>query len=172
MRRIWCFAAVLCISTLARADEASKHAKLLEYFQLTHMQDRVEQMKVAAEAQSKNFAAQQIASFGLPSDQTKSVDAYYKKLSELVASRYDWTNLGPAYEKIYADLYSEEEISAILLFYKSPIGQKLLAKTPEVTSRMLEVNRQKMEALTPQIQQMTADFMKQLQEEYGKSTTK
>jgi hypothetical protein len=163
---------LLSVSTVAHADETSKRAKVKELFQLTLMENRVQQSKAAAMAQARAFAAQQLTIFNLPKDMDKSAAAYYEKLYNLVATKYDWSKLGPAYEQIYLDLYSEQELDGMLTFYKSPVGQALLSKTPEVTSRMLEISKQQYDQLTPQIQKLTEDYVQQLKMENTPATKK
>jgi hypothetical protein len=164
--------ALLSFTTVARADDASKHAKVKELFQLTYMENRMQQTKAAAMAQAQAFASQQLALFGLPENQNKDAAAYYNKLYALVATRYDWNTLEPAYEQIYVDLYTEQELDGILAFYKSPVGQALLSKTPEATSKMLEISKQQMQLLTPQIQKLTEDYVTQLRMEATSSQKK
>src|ERR1700734_2879428 len=101
---------LLSIAPFARADEASKHAKVKELFRLTYMESRMQQTKAVAMAQAQAFATQQLASFGLPENQTKDATVYYNKLFALVATKYDWDKLEPAYEQIYVDLYTEQEL--------------------------------------------------------------
>jgi hypothetical protein len=156
-------AVLLFHGATARADDASKHAKVKELFQLTSMQNRVDQIRVSALAQARAFAVQQFASTGVSAQQDdKGLSAYYDKLNALVAQSYNWTKLEPAYEQVYAELYTEDELDGILAFYKSPVGQAFLAKTPEATRQVLAISRQQFEALTPQIQKLTEDYVDQL----------
>ena len=160
MRRLFfAFTALLlfAVPAVARADDASKHAKVRELFQLTSMQNRVDQIRASALAQARSIAAQQFASIGV-SEQDKGIDTYYDKLDALVAARYNWTRLESEYEKIYASLYTEDELDGILTFYKSPVGQTFLAKTPEATRQVLQLSKEQFEALTPQIEALTEDF--------------
>jgi uncharacterized protein len=156
---------LLSVSTFAHADEASKRAKIKELFRLTSMESRVAQSKAAALAQARAFGAQQIALFDLPQEQNNSAKEYYEKLYTLVASKYDWTKIEPAYEQIYSDLFTEEELDGLLAFYKSPLGQAFLSKVPIVTSKMLDVSKQQFDQLTPQIQKLTEDYVDQLKNE-------
>jgi uncharacterized protein len=155
------FAAILLLCcAAAHADDASKHAKVKELFQLTSMQNRVDQIRVSALAQARSFAAQQFASTGVSAQpDQKGLAAYYEKLNALVAESYNWTKLEPAYEKVYADLYTEDELDGILAFYKSPVGQAFLAKNPEATRQVLQISKQQFDALTPQIQKLTEDYV-------------
>jgi uncharacterized protein len=149
MRRSLVFAAALLFSAAAaHADDATKHAKVKELFQLTSMQNRVDQIRVSALAQARA--------------DDKGLAAYYEKLNALVAQSYNWTKLEPSYEQVYADLYTEDELDGILAFYKSPIGQAFLTKTPEATRQVLLISKQQFAALTPQIQKLTEDYVDQL----------
>src|SRR5271155_2277412 len=165
MRRpLLVLAAVLLFSaTAAHADDASKHAKVKELFQLTSMQNRVDQIRVSALAQARSFAAQQFASTGVSAQRDdKGTAAFYVQLNAVVAEGYNWTKLEPAYEQVYADLYTEDELDGILAFYKSPVGQAFLAKTPEATRQVLQISKQQFDALTPQIQKLTEDYVAHL----------
>jgi hypothetical protein len=156
-------AALLFTAAAAHADDVSKHAKVKELFQLTSMQNRVDQIRVSALAQARSFAAQQFASTGVSAQpDQKGLAAYYEKLNALVAESYNWTKLEPAYEKVYADLYTEDELDGILVFYKSPVGQAYLSKTPEATRQVLQISKQQFDALTPQIQKLTEDYVAHL----------
>jgi uncharacterized protein len=166
MRRpLLLFAAALLFSgaAAAHADDASKHAKVRELFQLTSMQNRVDQIRISALAQARSFAAQQFASTGVSAQQdNQGVAAFYEQLNALVAGNYNWTKLEPAYEEIYANLYTEEELDGILAFYKSPVGQAFLSKSPEATRQILQLSKQQFDALTPQIQKLTQDYVAHL----------
>jgi hypothetical protein len=156
-------AALLFSAAAAHADDATKHAKVKELFQLTSMQNRVDQIRISALAQARSFAAQQFANTGVSAQQdNQGLAAYYDKLNSLVAQSYNWTKLEPAYEQIYADLYTEDELDGILAFYKSPVGQAFLAKTPEATRQVLQLSKQQFDALTPQLEKLTEDYVDQL----------
>jgi hypothetical protein len=155
--------ALLFSAAAAHADDATKHAKVKELFQLTSMENRVDQIRVSALAQARSFAVQQFASTGVSAQQdNKGIAAFYEKLNTLVATTYNWTRLEPQYEQIYADLYTEDELDGILAFYRSPVGHAFLAKTPEATRQVLQLSKQQFDALTPQIQKLTEDYVDQL----------
>jgi uncharacterized protein len=156
-------AALLFSGAAAHADDASKHAKVKQLFELTSMQNRVDQIRVSALAQARSFAAQQFASTGVSAQQdNKGVAAFYDRLNALVAGNYNWTKLEPAYEQIYANLYTEDELDGILAFYKSPVGQAFLSKSPEATRQILQLSKQQFDTLTPQIQKLTQDYVAHL----------
>lgn len=42
---------------------------------------------------------------------------------------------------VYLESYSEEEIDAILAFYDTPVGQKMIAQTPHITQKSMEIGQ-------------------------------
>ena len=51
-------------------------------------------------------------------------------------------------EPIIAEIYSEAELEAMVTFYESPVGQSMIAKTPEMAARMAPV----MQEIMPEMQ--------------------
>lgn len=43
---------------------------------------------------------------------------------------------------VYMDSYTEEEIDAILAFYNTPVGKKMVATTPEITQKSMQIGQQ------------------------------
>jgi hypothetical protein len=70
---------LLSFTSIAHANEASKHTKVKELFQLTYMESRMQQTKAAAMAQAEAFATQQLASFELRENQKKDATAYLQQ---------------------------------------------------------------------------------------------
>ena len=42
---------------------------------------------------------------------------------------------------VYGEVFTAEELDAMLAFYSSPVGQSLLSKTPEVTARSMQFSQ-------------------------------
>lgn len=51
----------------------------------------------------------------------------------------DWEHHRRDFIKVYSELYSEDELEALIAFYISPIGKKVVANGPEVSRRMTEL---------------------------------
>jgi hypothetical protein len=75
-----------------------------------------------------------------------------EKLLSMMAVRINKAK--PALAKVYTDTYTEEELDAILTFYKSPAGKSLIQKMPEVMQRSMPVMMQMMSDLQPEIMKM------------------
>ncbi|HET8854567.1 MAG TPA: DUF2059 domain-containing protein [Salinimicrobium sp.] len=53
---------------------------------------------------------------------------------------------------IYMESYTEEDVDAILDFYRTPIGQKMLAQTPKIMEKSMRLGQQWGMQLQPLIQ--------------------
>jgi hypothetical protein len=61
--------------------------------------------------------------------------------------------------KVYADVFSEEEITGIVAFYKTPIGHAMLDKMPLLMSKSMEISQRRMAGLMPEIQRQMQEVM-------------
>ena len=76
-----------------------------------------------------------------------------------VEERMSWDKLKPEYMKVYADVFSEEEITGIVAFYKTPIGHAMLDKMPLLMSKSMEISQRRMAGLMPEIQRQMQEVM-------------
>jgi hypothetical protein len=80
----------------------------------------------------------------------------------MVTDSMSWTALEPDYVKLYADTYSEEELDGIITFYRSPVGQAMLEKTPELLKASSTIAMTHMGQVEPKLRQMMDDFEQQI----------
>ena len=69
------------------------------------------------------------------SDVDRDYDALTPVLLEGFQARYD--ELSEAIAIIYANNFTPDDLQGLIAFYKSPVGQKFLQKTPVVTQQSL-----------------------------------
>lgn len=63
------------------------------------------------------------------------------RMRETVERNLTWEKVGPEYVRLYASLYTEEELRQLTAFYESPVGQKSLRLQPVVLARLLEMHQ-------------------------------
>lgn len=144
----------LALALLARADDASKIAKIHEYFRLAKLDQLSEQMKQQVIDQMSSGMMDQIVGVTLSPDQEKTRQEFSDKIQQVVFSAVSWEKLEPEYTKIYADQYTEQQIDDILAFYKSPSGQAMVQKTPIILKQSSAVAQQHLEAVMPELQRL------------------
>ncbi|MBS1799265.1 MAG: DUF2059 domain-containing protein [Acidobacteria bacterium] len=102
---------------------------------------------------------QQLFGGEVPSAQKEKFDTFQQKLKQTTEEQIGWKILEPAYIDLYAKTYTETELDAILTFYKSPAGQSMLNKSPELSTQSVQMVQAKMSVLQPQLQKLAEDFV-------------
>jgi hypothetical protein len=149
----------------ARADEASKRAKAEQLFMLLHMDRMMDQLMSGVKRQVQQIT--ESMDHATP-EQQKQITDFQQRVMDLVNQKIGWKALEPDFINLYASTYTEEELDGIIAFYKSPVGQKMIEKTPELTTKSTQVTQEKMKELQPVLSQMVQDFMKQMAASMGK----
>jgi hypothetical protein len=165
--------AVLHIAAFAAyGDEASKTAKVEEFFRLARMDETLRQSMALAADQVKSGMFQEIMGAKLTPAAQKNLNAFEDKVVGVISDALAWEKLKPAYVKLFVEAYSETELDDIIAFYKSPTGQSMVAKTPPLMTKSSEIVRQRMSEVGSEIQKLMRDFMAQAAEGAGSQDRK
>ena len=151
---------VICIALAlpAFADDASKTAKIQELFQLTHV-DQIQKQMVQ---QMRSMVSTQVANTlpkSIPPETSREIAQDEDHMFDVIMSRVGWATLAPKMVQIYAETFSEDEIDAILAFYKSPAGQAFLDKMPTLMNKTMAITQENMQAIMPEIQRMSKEMV-------------
>ena len=160
MVRIGCWFLLVFFVVSAHADAVSKDCKVHEMLSLMQMAETTNRLEQAQEQHMRTLTEQQLSGATLDADQKKNLEEFQGKVVELLRASNTWKALEPEVVKVYSDTYSESEIDGILAFYHSPVGQKMLSKTDELTNKAIAISQQHMTAVQPQIQKLLDDFMR------------
>lgn len=152
---------LICLVAPARADEASKRAKIHEMFAMLHMERNVQQMLDGVMKQVSAMS-QQMGTGKAPPEIQAKLDDFQKRVMDLVTAQVSWEKLEPQYTELYAQTYTEQEVDDILTFYRSPSGEAMIAKTPELLQKSMAMGQERMQAVMPQLMQMVQDFAKEV----------
>jgi hypothetical protein len=157
---------MMAVAPMARADDASKTAKVHELFTAMHMDRMMSQMMDQMTGFMKQQFQQSIqeatSSAAMSDGQKKLTDEFFGKVMKLATDSMSWKALEPEYTKIYANTYTEDEIDAITVFYKSPAGQAMLTKTPELTAASMKVVQGRMVELQPKMKELSDQYAQQM----------
>ena len=171
MHRCWQRAALISGFTLfivapMRADDASKRVKLHEMFQLAHIDQTMTQAFQQQAQQLPKLMQSMFPGAKITPEQQKDVDAFMGKIMGMVQTEASWPKLEPQFTEIYATTYSESEIDGLIAFYKSPTGQEMVAKQPELLTKSQAVTQNIMVNLQPQMRDAVLQFAREMQAKY------
>jgi len=152
-------ALVLCFPLAAYADDASRRAKAEELLALLHMERVSTQVMDNILHQTTAITAQRSGGTMTPATQAALAD-FQKRVVAVLEPQVGWKAIGPDYIRLCADAFTDEQLDAILAFYKSPGGAALLDKMPSINQQINQLIQPRIAALQPQMNQMLNDFEK------------
>ena len=109
--------------------------------------------------QIKKVQEQQLSQMQLTEPQQKEATEFIDKSTNFMLAEMDWEKMKGDYISIYADAFTEQDLTALIEFYKSPVGKKFIEQQPVLVQKSMEVGQKKMLKIIPEIQKMTAEFM-------------
>jgi hypothetical protein len=146
--------ALLVIVPFAGAQELTKEAKIEQLLTVMNADAMIDQMF----EQIKAMTASQVPP-GTSPEQAAKAREIQSKILDLVKARISWEKMRPQYVKLYAETFSDEEISGMLGFYQSPAGRAMLSKMPTLTTKIMQVAQAQLTDLLPEIQRITREAL-------------
>lgn len=141
----------LTLPIAARADDASQRAKAEQLVSIQHTQKTVEQIAENITTQIDQVADRAAGPDATP-DQKAKIDSFKKQVSQVVDASLGWDAMKLAVVDLYVKNFTEDQLDAILAFYKTPAGAALLEKMPEINAQFGQVGNQRVAALRDQLQ--------------------
>jgi hypothetical protein len=149
----------LCLPIASRADEANHRAKAQEMIVLLHTDRMVKQVSTNFMKQLST-AAEKVIGPNATGEKKAQLADFEKKFAQMIDAQVGWDVLEPALTDYYQRAFTEEELDAIVAFYKTPAGSALVEKMPDVNAQATRLLQSKMAAVQPQMKQMYEDFQK------------
>jgi len=141
------------------ADQSTKTALIEEMLQLTgadKMVDNVlDQQQALIKQQLSNLVMQDDSLTPYREKLEPVIEDYQVKIIGVMKKAMRWAQVKPQMVKIYDELFTEEELSAIVAFDKTPAGKALIAKTPALTEKSMEIGLRQLNDVMPEIQDLS-----------------
>lgn len=147
----------------ARADEASKQAKVHELLATMHTDHMLDPMMHSITRQALEIPQSAPEAAQMTPAQKKLTQEFQDRAMKIAYDSVGWKAVEPDYVKLYESAYTEEELDGILAFYKSPAGQAMLAKTPQLSAGVMQIVHGRMGDYQPKMQALQKEYMKQME---------
>lgn len=155
-------AALLCCSlSLSAHAAAPSDASIAELLSITQSNKMLDSMHANIEQSIRQGMKAAAGNRTLTAEQARVLELAPARLAGLVRQEMTWAKLEPTVIQIYRETYTQAEVDGLITFYKSPVGQASVAKTPQVMRRSMEASQKQMQAFLPKLQ----EAMKQVIEE-------
>ena len=89
-------------------------------------------------------------------EQQKRADDYMAKVAELTLAEIQ--SLVTKMDAVYAEIYTDAELKAIITFFKSPEGASMQSKQPLILARVMPITQEMQRTLMPKLQQLTQEY--------------
>ena len=130
---------VLGLSVLISSAHAQEDAKLKladKLLIVMEMQKTIEQSFGAV----KNM---------IPNQGNASAEA--QDVINMIIKELSWDNIKTDYIKLYAEVFTEDELKGLIHFYESPIGKAYIKKQPELTQKSMMLSQKMMMKVMPKL---------------------
>lgn len=92
----------------------------------------------------------------------EAVAAFQKKILEEMMKGVTGADMKEDVAKVYAEVFSREELESLSAFYQSPIGKTFSDKQPELAEKMNAVMTPRIMAAMPRVQALQQEFMQEM----------
>jgi uncharacterized protein len=152
-------------------EQEKKHLQLVnEYFKAVKIKEfsnkllKDEKEKIFENLKKDN---------AIPQDAKLELEKFLRETREIVEKYMRWENVKQSYLSIYSDIYSDEELKALIKFYHTPLGRKVRDNMIELSQKtMVLVEDQNLFATAELAKYITDYINEKIQEESEKEERK
>ncbi|HEU4455976.1 MAG TPA: DUF2059 domain-containing protein [Longimicrobium sp.] len=76
---------------------------------------------------------------------------YEQVMRDFFGKYMKWDDMEPEFARVYAETYTEQELRDLTTFYRTPLGQRLVATTPEVAVRGAGISERRVQRHMPEL---------------------
>ena len=131
------------LGSAARADDASRVKLARELVVVTHSVDNIRKLMPTLMTQVRTMLVQQNPT------ETKTIDTLLQRSTQRLDQQLD--SFADLAAQVYAREFSEDDLQALLAFDRSPAGQHLIDKQPEITQAMMGVGQRWGQSVAQQV---------------------
>ncbi|MDF3031888.1 MAG: hypothetical protein K0R03_2446 [Moraxellaceae bacterium] len=155
------------LSGLTWADDtasAERHKLAAEYFRVSGYEELYgDSRKVEEAISSQMYTLEQSVTANMApadaADYRRFMAEMRPDINRVIAAALE--RMRPQMIDAVAETYGIEELRALVAFYSSETGQKIVARTPELTNRMMAVGGREMGEMMKSMQQLVASRLQQ-----------
>ena len=145
----------------AHADEASLRAKADELVTVNNTQKTADLVAQNIATQIDQVADRAAGPDATP-DQKAKIEEFKRHAAQLIDASLGWAALKPAVIDLYVKTFTEDQLAAILAFYKTPAGAAFIEKMPELNSQFGQLGNTRAAALRDPLQKAYQDLQNSL----------
>ena len=115
-----------------------------ELLEVTNCRQLVDAMYQQMRTLIRSTVEQALRSQGAPKQVVDLSSSIADQSFKEVCDEFSWAKLETIYIQVYEEAFSEDEVRALIGFYKSPTGRMMIRKTPVVLEKTMALVQQEM----------------------------
>lgn len=143
---------MLLLPLSAFGDQKSELAR--EIMELTNIKQMLEQLK----GQVKQMEHQLLGQYEIPEDKKEIFAEYQNRLNDKVFEIMSYEEMEAEYLDLFTSTYTIDELKGLVAFYKSPVGQSMIKKQPQIIEKAMLMSQKRLKVLIPELQKIAAEF--------------
>ena len=147
--------ALLATAGPAVAQQPADDARIDRLIEISRTRQTLDAMLPQIEASQRQMAAQMAGDRELDAAQQQRLDRILEGSAAAIRKAMAWENLAPMYRDIYRQTFTGEDIDAIVAFYETPTGQRMLDKMPELMQNTMAAMQR---LVVPMLQDMEREL--------------
>ena len=112
---------------------------------------------------------QQIEKFqklNMPPGAMEIAEKHIQRMMTVLAEAAQWAKLKDDMISCYTAVYTEAELKELIEFYQTPLGQKMVAKMPQLAQQTLQISQKHMFKAGPEMTAISNELIAELKEKY------
>ncbi|WP_305046582.1 DUF2059 domain-containing protein [Geoalkalibacter sp.] len=159
MKNVIAFALVVLFgASLAGAQsQPDPRALAAELLAINNVQQNVERLF----EQIKQIQISQLQSLELPAERAEDAKQLQEQLLAVLGEEMSWESMKDEYVEVYTQVFTPEELQALLEFSRSEAGRSINAKMPQLMEKSMQVGQRRAQKALPRMQEILEDFFEE-----------
>jgi hypothetical protein len=142
-----CAAAWLALGAMPALATPASDASIEKLLEVRHVESTVNDLNASFEQEVRKGFTKTIGK--LTPERQGAYDQFIAKATALMREEYDWSKIKQEFIQIYRGVFTQEEIEGLITFYRTPVGQSMLQKMPQLEQKTAELFQRHQIALIP-----------------------
>ena len=166
---------LLCGSIAVAAENASpppsgtasppSEASIKQLLEVAQARKLIDSVMTQMENLMQQTIAQATQGQKIPPKVQKEIDQQHTEMMTMMKDLLDWKKLEPMYVRVYQKSFNQQEVDGMIAFYKTPAGQAVISKMPNVMQNTIEEVQQMMGPVMQKMQKMQQDVVAEMKAE-------
>lgn len=152
--------ALFCMAAPLAFAAPPTDAQIDKLLEVMRARQTVDAMLPQIESSQKQMMAQMTAGQNVTPEQRASIERIVDKTNARIRPALAWDKLEPMYRDIYRQTFSGEDVDAMVEFYGSAAGQRVLDKMPQLMQQTMAAMQK---LVVPMLQDMQRDIREETQ---------